>query len=137
MLVASPSGAMDGGMSLESVLLLSRGILGTCVNAYLVIAPPAQQCILAHGSTGVCLAKTARPVPRCLHRLRLVGSLGYAGQLCPAFAVVWERTPAWLTEKVAMILLSAAVGVAVVLGRPPSLHARRVKQQLLDGCVMR
>ena len=102
MLVASPSGAMDGGMSLESVLLLSRGILGTCVNTYLVIAPPAQQCILAHGSTGVCLAKTARPVPRCLHRLRLVGSLGYAGLLCPAFAVVWERTPAWLTEKVAL-----------------------------------
>ena len=38
MSVALPSGAMDGGMSLESVLLLSRGILGTCVKHDLVIA---------------------------------------------------------------------------------------------------
>ena len=39
MSVALPFGAVDGGLSLESVLLLSRGILGVCVNTPLVIAP--------------------------------------------------------------------------------------------------
>ena len=40
MSVALPSGVVGEGLSLESVLLLSRGILGSCVTHDLGIAPP-------------------------------------------------------------------------------------------------
>ena len=46
MSVALPPGVVDGGLSLESVLLLSRGILGSCAIHDLGIAPPAH-----HGGT--------------------------------------------------------------------------------------